>query len=65
MHIRTDRHSTIKVSRATRERVDQRLALEAKRNEFTPTRRDFTTPRQQVKLTLKAAVQGFVWPTLI
>lgn len=60
MHIKSIRQNRAR-SKATRERIDRRYT--AMYATHTPTRHDFTTPRQMIKEALKVTVKTSVIPT--
>jgi hypothetical protein len=65
MHIKPDRYGrTEKFDYKEAYLARREAAKERNRTLHVPTRRDFTTPRQHVKLMLKAAAEGFVWPSI-
>lgn len=65
MHIKTDRYGKSPSFDYKDAYMARRAGAKARSQQLnTPSRRDFTPPRQHVKQMLKAAVEGFVWPTV-
>ena len=62
MHIKSNRQRTIYQPELFKGHLVRHS--EEDRVLHVANRRDFTTPRQHVKQMLKAAAQGFVWPTI-